>query len=137
MSKRLGGIIDRLQRQNLFIHGIESGFPMVVTLLGQQYPVGAKPTVIRYTYYINRYAETPNKTKTEDTMSLDYSSVCNIGSRVVYEGNSFVLFLKRNQNAPRPSEHPPVRGEKMTFRWDHRLQIQNLFMAFERVLRWK
>ena len=38
--------------------------------------------------------------------------------------------LKKNQNAPRPSEHPPVRGENVkTFRWDHRLQIQNLFMA--------
>ena len=22
------------------------------------------------------------------------------------------LFLKKNQNAPRPSEHPPVMGEK-------------------------
>ena len=32
--------------------------------------------------------------------------------------------LKKNQNAPRPSEHPPVRGENVkTFRWDHRLQI--------------
>ena len=31
--------------------------------------------------------------------------------------------LKKNQNAPRPSEHPPVRGENdKTFRWDHRLQ---------------
>ena len=31
----------------------------------------------------------------------------------------------------RPSEHPPVRGGNVkTFRWDHRLQIQNLFMAF-------
>ena len=24
--------------------------------------------------------------------------------------------LKKNQNAPRPSEHPPVRGEKMSKR---------------------
>ena len=24
------------------------------------------------------------------------------------------LCLKKNQNAPRPSEHPPVRGEKMS-----------------------
>ena len=33
--------------------------------------------------------------------------------------------LKKNQNAPRPSEHPPVRGKKnvKTFRWDLRLQI--------------
>ena len=26
------------------------------------------------------------------------------------------MFLKKNQNAPRPSEHPPVRGEKMSKR---------------------
>ena len=25
---------------------------------------------------------------------------------------SFFWFLKKNQNAPRPSEHPPVRGKK-------------------------
>ena len=30
--------------------------------------------------------------------------------------------LKKNQNASRPSEHSPVRGENVkTFRWDHRL----------------
>ena len=28
----------------------------------------------------------------------------------------YALFLKKNQNAPRPSEHPPVRGEKMSKR---------------------
>ena len=45
---------------------------------------------------------------------------------------------KKNQNAPRPSEHPPVREKNVkTFRWDqHRLQIQNLLMAFKRVSRW-
>ena len=49
-----------------------------------------------------------------------------------------VAFFKENQNAPRPSEHPPVREENVkTFRWDQRLQIQNLFMAFKRVPRWK
>ena len=38
-------------------------------------------------------------------------------------------------NASRPSEHPTVRGEnvKPFSRWDHRLQIQNLFMAVKRV----
>ena len=41
--------------------------------------------------------------------------------------------LKKNQNASRPSEHPPVRGKNVkTFRWDHRLQRQNLFMTFNR-----
>ena len=43
--------------------------------------------------------------------------------------------LKKNQNAPRPSEHPPVRGggDVKTFRWDQRLQIQNLYKTFKRV----
>ena len=46
-------------------------------------------------------------------------------------------FLKKHLNASRPSEHPPVRGENVkTFRWDHRPQIQNLFMAFKRVPLW-
>ena len=45
--------------------------------------------------------------------------------------------LKKNLNASRPSEHPPVRWKNVkTFRWNHRLQIQNLFMAFKRVPRW-
>ena len=40
----------------------------------------------------------------------------------------------KNLNASKPSEHPPVRGENVkTFRWDHRLQIQILFVAFKRV----
>ena len=42
--------------------------------LGQQYNVGEKPTVILCTD-INRHAGAPNKTKTKDTMSPDYSSV--------------------------------------------------------------
>ena len=46
--------------------------------------------------------------------------------------------LKKNLKASRPSEHPPVRGKNVkTFRWDHGLQIQNLFMAFYRVPRWQ
>ena len=33
-------------------------------------------------------------------------------------------------NASRPFEHPPVRRKNVkTFRWDHRRQIQNLFMV--------
>ena len=54
--------------------------------------------------------------------------------------NDFVLwtcytYLKKNQNTPRPSEHPPVMGEKMSKRLGgiKRLQIQNLFMAFKQV----
>ena len=53
----------------------------LLVTLGQRYNVGEKPTVILYTY-IDRHAGTPNKTKTKDTMRLDYSSVCYIGSRI-------------------------------------------------------
>ena len=42
---------------------------------------GRNSPLILYSY-INRYAETPNKTKTKDTMSLDYSSICYIGSGI-------------------------------------------------------
>ena len=48
----------RLQR----FHGIKTGSPIAVTL-GQQYNVGAKPTVILYTY-IDSHAETKLKNKT-------------------------------------------------------------------------
>ena len=45
--------------------------------------------------------------------------------------------LKKNQTTPRPSEHPPVMGEKMSKRLGgiKRLQIQNHFMAFKQVPR--
>ena len=34
----------------------------------------------------------------------------------VFKTNFAGCFFKKNQNAPRPSEHPPVRGEKMSKR---------------------
>ena len=48
-----------------------------------------------------------------------------------------IYYLKKNQNTPRPSEHPPVMGEKMSKRLGgiKRLQIQNIFMAFKQVPR--
>ena len=48
-----------------------------------------------------------------------------------------LTFLKKNQNTPRPSEHPPVMGGEMSKRLGgiKRLQIQNLFMAFKQVSR--
>ena len=48
--------------------------------LSRQQNVEEKPTVILYNY-IDHHAGTPNKTKTKDTMSLDYSSLCYIASR--------------------------------------------------------
>ena len=56
---------------------------------------------------------------------------------VVVVCRDFVKSLKKNLNASRPSEHPPVRGGNIkTFMWDHRLQIKSIFMAFKRVPRW-
>ena len=52
----------RLQRQSLFMAFKRVPLCMLVTL-GRQYNVGEKPTVVLYTYYINRHAGTPNKTK--------------------------------------------------------------------------
>ena len=48
-----------------------------------------------------------------------------------HTGSSPLLCLKKNQNASRPSEHPPVRGGEMSkrsVRWDlQRLQIHTVF----------
>ena len=67
----------------------------------------------------------------------------------VNDYNKGTYYLKKNQNAPKPSEHPPVKGKKCslkkkmnasrpsehpqvreenvkTFRWDHRLQRQEI-----------
>ena len=44
---------------------------------------------------------------------LDYMLSVEPGSGASPYCEDFVpLFLKKNQNAPRPSEHPPVMGEK-------------------------
>ena len=47
----------------------------------------------------------------------------------------FIGCFKKNHTTPRPSEHPPVMGERMSKRLGgiKRLQIQNLFMAFKQV----
>ena len=85
--------------------------------LGQQYNVGEKPTVILYIYYSNNWLLFKEKSEriSRPSEHPPVREKC----------------LKKNQNAPRPSEHPPVRGgNAKTFRWDHRLQIQNLLMAF-------
>ena len=77
----------------------------------------------------------PHKTKHFDNPSgVIVVGIADVGidvGGVWADDNLFAL------NASRPSEHPPVRGENVkTFRWDHRLQIQNLFMAVKRVPRW-
>ena len=66
--------------------------------------------------------------------SIEFQSI----SYLVSSNSVYVLyFLKKDLNESRPSEHPLIRrGTVRTFRWNHRLQIRNLFMAFERVFRW-
>ena len=44
-----------------------------------------------------------NKVQQEDSSQMGILCVCNV-------------CLEKNQNAPRPSEHPPVKGEKMSKR---------------------
>ena len=52
-----------------------------------------------------------------------------------FSGMCFVF--KKNQNASIDLLSIPQSGGKMSkrFRWDHRLQIQNVFVAFKRVPR--
>ena len=67
---------------------------VLIVTLGQQYHVGEKHTVILLYTYINRHAGTQNKTtKTKDTMSLYYSSVCNIESWVVWVSMNEIYYL--------------------------------------------
>ena len=47
-------------------------------------------------------------------MAIDVQKINHESSLEFVSGIS--MFLKKNQNAPRPSEHPPVRGEKMSKR---------------------
>ena len=51
---------------------------MVVTL-GQQYNIGEKPTVILYTYYVNRYAGTPYRYQKQNRNNVVLIIYCYIG----------------------------------------------------------
>ena len=57
MSKRLGGIIGCKYKTSLWHL---NGFPYGSNI-GQQYNTREKPTVLLYTYIINRHAGTPEK----------------------------------------------------------------------------
>ena len=51
--------------------------------------------------------------------------------------NYYCSVFKENLSASRPSEHPTQGGGNVkTLRRDHRLQRQNIFMAFKRVSQW-
>ena len=62
MSKGLGGIIGWKYKTTSWHL---NGFPDDIVTLGQQYNTGEKPTVMLYTYYIDRHAGTPDKNKTK------------------------------------------------------------------------
>ena len=101
---------------------VSKGFPNVTTS-GRQYNIGEKPSVILYTYiFIFTYHIVDNVICITVTVPAD--------SRQLW-------VLKKNLNASRPSNHPSDKGRNVkTFRWDHRLQSQNLFMAFKLIPRW-
>ena len=84
----------------------------MVVILGQQYNVREKPTVILYTYiYItNRHAEPPDIVKHKTLQYVVKTLV------IIYDNSAIEPCLKKNQNVPRPSEHPPVRGGEMSKR---------------------
>ena len=75
--------------------------------------VGEKPTVILYTY-INRHAGTPEKKRKEKKRKEKKRKEKKRKEKKRKEKKR--CCLKKNLNAPRPSEHPPVRGKKMSKR---------------------
>ena len=83
--------------------------------LGQQYNAREKPTVILYTYYIDRHAGTPErlvKTKQKQCSTPSNMVVVIVYYCVGCKYKATTWYVKKNQNAPRPSEHPLVRGKK-------------------------
>ena len=52
--------------------------------------------------------------KTEEMEGPGYSRVEGEYLVSIKSTTCSAIYLKKNQNAPRPSEHPPVRGEKMS-----------------------
>ena len=66
----------------------------MVVILGQQYNIGEKPTVILYTY-INRHAGTPAKQRRQNSTSSNIIIYCYIGYK-----NDFPTTLNREQRGP-------------------------------------
>ena len=103
------------------------------TILGQQYNnVREKRPVTLYAY-INRHAGTQENTVKTKQCSTPSHMVATIYYYMGYKYSKKPLhgISKLDQNAPRHSEHPPVRGGGVkTFRWEQRLQKKNFFMAY-------
>ena len=65
---------------------------MVVTL-GQQYNVGEKPTVILYTYIINRHAGTPDKKRKQNRNNVHQTKSKNRNRNSVYSTTSNMVVI--------------------------------------------
>ena len=68
--------------------------------------------------YIHSYMPDMGSTKFEPTVRtmaawLAWCQSARGGLRQEVQKMVLLFFLKKNQNASRPSEHPPVRGKKM------------------------
>ena len=79
MTKRLGGIIG-CKDKTCSWHSI--GFPGGSTIGSIVSYRGEAHRHTAHLHYINRHAGTPNKNEDKNTMSLDYSSINYIGSRI-------------------------------------------------------
>ena len=79
----------------------------------QRQNVGEKPTITLYNY-IDRHAGTPNKTKTKDTISLNYSSICYIASRTVVAG-VHLNFMWSGVGKPNHNDEPCIKPVMFVF----------------------
>ena len=84
---------------------------MVVTL-GQQYNTGEKPTVVMYTYIINRHAGTPDKNKTKKTFLVH--------DKTYFDNNIHDPYTIKTCSLEHKQCYNVVIG----------LKIRNFFMAF-------
>ena len=63
---------------------------------------------------IDRHAGTPNKTKTRDTISSDYSSICYIASRIVVAG-VHLNFMWCGDGKTNNNDEPYIKPVKFVF----------------------
>ena len=108
-SNQSYGPTDRGRRCAMFFIIMSRGYVEYQPILGNRYRCGRD-----------------EKWQPKKPVSFLWSSLAAINSNC-----SFTCTLKKNMNASRPSEHSSVRDKNVkTFRWDNRLQSQNLFMTF-------
>ena len=85
------------------LHGIKSGSPMSVGV-NRQNNIVEKPTVMLCTYtYRYRHVGTVHRNQNELLVGAFIDGFARVST-------------KKNLNAPRPSEHPPLSGKKMSKR---------------------